>query len=243
MIRVIILVILFFYTLQARENPFFFESNLKQLPYTSNIDKNLPPLHRAALTLPSKARTIEKVVVTYKTLDGSVEEKEIILGNSVDWHLPIFISQNYMASEISGKSVQSKPKVKRKVKPKKSELKKHKVDKIEEKPLPVKTEVTTDFKEIVKRQYIRFLSSSKKLKLVTKSVKIRDFLLVKPHRIVLDFKKKSDIIGFVKKVPNNIFKKVVIGNHDGYYRVVIELDGYYQYSVKKLEDGYLITLH
>ena len=94
MIKIVVLIVLFFYTLQARENPFFFDSSLKQFPYTSNSDKNLPPLKRAAITLPSKARIIEKVTVSYKTLDGSVEEKSIILGNSIDWHLPIFISQS-----------------------------------------------------------------------------------------------------------------------------------------------------
>jgi len=214
MIKIIILVVLFFCTLQARENPFFFESGLKQLPYTSNTDKSLPPLKRAAITLPSKARIIEKVTVSYKTLDGSVEEKSIILGNSIDWHLPIFISQNYVISE----------------------QKKNKIYK------PKQKATDTKFIEITKKQYITFLSSEKRLKLITKSKKIRDFLLVKPHRIVIDFKKKSEILSYIKKNPKNIFKKITIGNHDGYYRVVIELDGYYRYSIKDIQNGYMIFL-
>jgi len=220
MTKVIILMVLFFYALQARENPFFFESNLKQLPYTSNADKNLPPLKRAAITLPSNARTVEKVIVSYKTLDGSVKEKSIILGNSIDWHLPVFISQNYVISEIK----------QNKTKQKQEKYIKH-----------TKSKETKSIK-IAQRSYIKFLSLNKKLELITKSIKIRDFLLVKPHRIVIDFKKKSDIRNYVQKVPNNIFKVITIGNHDGYYRVVIELDGYYQYSMQKSANGYIITL-
>jgi len=234
MIKIISLIVLFFCTLQARENPFFFESNLKQLPYTSNADKNLPPLKRAAITLPSKARTIEKVIVSYKTLDGSVEEKSIILGNSIDWHLPIFISQNYVISQSKKKEVKSKKKIS--IKKQKPLVKQNLED------IKLTVVDSTKFIEVAKRQYIKFLSSNKQLKLITKSKKIRDFLLVKPHRIVIDFKKRSDILSYVKKNPNNIFKMVTIGNHDGYYRVVIELDGYYRYKIKEITNGYLISL-
>jgi len=227
MIKVIVLIVLFIYTLQARENPFFFESNLKQLPYTSNADKNLPPLKRAAITLPSKARTIEKVVVTYKILDGSIEEKSITLGNSIDWHLPIFISQNYVISESNKKVF---------IKNKKPILKQNTKN---TKSIGVNL---SKFIEIGRRPYITFLSSNKTLKLVTKSKRIRDFLLVKPHRIVIDFKKRSEILAYVKKNPKNIFKKITIGNHDGYYRVVIELDGYYRYKIKDTSNGYIISL-
>ena len=40
-----------------------------------------------------------------------------------------------------------------------------------------------------------------------------------------------------------LFKKIRVGNHSGYYRVVLELDGYYRYSYKKVLDGYIITLY
>jgi len=233
MIKMVVLVVLFFYTLQARENPFFFDSSSKQLPYTSNADKNLPPLKRAAITLPSKARTIEKVTISYKTLDGSVEEKSIILGNSIDWHLPIFVSQNYTASE-------SRKKNNTKIRYKKPNLEPKKQTKIIKSNL--QTTTTTTFQEIAKRQYIKFLSFDKKLKLITKSKKMRDFLLVKPHWIVIDFKGYSNISSYIKKNPNNIFKEIKIGEHDGYYRVVIELDGYYRYTITEISEGYIISL-
>ena len=66
---------------------------------TSNFTTTLDPLKRATLTLPSTARTIESVTIKYKNLDGSISEVSEELGNSVDWHLPIFISQNYGSME------------------------------------------------------------------------------------------------------------------------------------------------
>ena len=41
---------------------------------------------------------------------------------------------------------------------------------------------------------------------------------------------------------NNVFKKIKVGNHKGYYRVVLELDGFYRYKMQKIKDGYLFKL-
>ena len=41
---------------------------------------------------------------------------------------------------------------------------------------------------------------------------------------------------------NSVFTKIRVGNHDGYYRVVVELDGYYRYKLAKQADGCLVTL-
>ena len=72
---------------------------------------------------------------------------------------------------------------------------------------------------------------------------IRNFILVKPHRIVCDFKRQTDMRSYVKKMPKkNIFKSIKMGTHKGYYRVVIELDGYYQYKLKTIKEGFIFTL-
>ncbi|MEA1955259.1 MAG: AMIN domain-containing protein [Campylobacterota bacterium] len=237
MIKTIFLVFLVFFTLQARENPFFHETNLEQLPYTSNEDMNLPPLRRAAISLPSTARTIEKVTVTYKTLNGAIEEKSIELGNSVDWHLPIFISQNYVVSE-------TKTRKKTVYKPIKKEKKVIKEVKKREVVKEIKNQIITNeiYKVIGKRKYITFSSLNNKLKLTTDNELLRDFLLVKPHRLVLDFKKDSTAGTYIKKNPNNPFKVIKIGSHEKYFRVVIELDGYYRYKLEKTLNGYIIEL-
>ena len=39
------------------------------------------------------------------------------------------------------------------------------------------------------------------------------------------------------------FSKIRMGNHDGYYRVVIELDGQYRYKLETQERDYTIVVY
>jgi len=194
-------------SLEARENPFFASKGEKDIPHTSNQMKTLPSLKRATIELPPHARVLQKVTIEYKNLDGSIHTKSIKLQNAVDWHLPIFISQNYSASSTKHKKIKN-----------------------------------LKFKKIAISKYSSYFTSGKTLKIVTKDKIIRNFLLVEPHRIVVDFKRDASIKSLIKKNKNNIFTKVRIGNHNGYYRAVIELDGYYRYKMKKVSDGYIFTL-
>lgn len=202
-------------SLNARENPFFPPKGEKDIPFTSNEQKIIPPLKRATLELPSHARVLESVTVSFKNLDGSLESKTIQLDNSVDWHLPIFISQSYEADD---KSV------------------------VKEMPQKVTPQKEMDYKEIAGIKFIKFFESQKYLKVVTDDKMLRNFLLVQPHRIVMDFKRESDLKSYTKKIKEGTFTKVRIGNHDGYYRVVIELDGYYRYHIKDTQEGYILKL-
>ena len=103
-------------------------------------------------------------------------------------------------------------------------------------------DIPKNFKKIASIKYATFWTLDKSLKIITKDKMIRNFLLVNPHRIVIDFKRDSYLKAYNKKNPKNIFKKIKIGNHQGYYRVVLELDGYYKYSYKKISNGYIIQL-
>lgn len=198
--------------LTARENPFFPVDNAEDIPLTTNKIENTQPLRRATIKLPSTARTIESVTVEYKNLDGSLSTKKIQLHNSIDWHLPLFISQNYAASPEKRTYTTNKKRV-------------------------------LNYKKLASLPFISFYADGKELKIVTKDKLLRNFLLVKPHRIVCDFKRETDIGSYIKKISSNsLFKKIRIGTHRGYYRVVIELDGYYQYKLIDKKGYYLFTL-
>lgn len=190
---------------EARENPFFPMPGEEELIYSSNKNQSLPPLKRTTISLPTTARVLESVTLNYKNLDGSVDSKILKINNSIDWHLPIFISQSYTPSS----ELEKKPQVKKK-----------------------------EFKYIASIKYAKFYTFEKTLKILTKDKLIRNFLLVKPHRLVLDFEKDTHLKSYIKNNPENIFTKIRVGNHDGYYRVVVELDGYYQYSLKTIDNGY-----
>ncbi len=202
--------------LNARENPFFPVDSAQDIPVTTNQIQNIPPLKRVSIELPSTARVLESVTIKYKNLDGSIATKTTELEHSVDWHLPLFVSQNYCVQETK-EAVKSTTKTKKSVKKR--------------------------YKEVLKLPFIRFEALGKKLRVTTKDKLLRHFLLVKPHRIVCDFQRDTDIRSYVKNAPKgSSFKRIRIGTHKGYYRVVIELDGYYTYSVKKTAKGYLFIL-
>ncbi len=113
-----------------------------------------------------------------------------------------------------------------------------------QKTKPLQTDISQKkikFKKIGSLKFISFFTSYKKLKIQTQDKLIRNFKIVDPDRIVLDFKKELNFRSYQFHC-NQIFKKIRIGNHDGYYRVVLELDGKYTYTIKKTDFGYLLIL-
>jgi len=224
-------------TLQARENPFFPLNNETDMSYTSNEDFNYPPFKQASIVLPSSARVIKKVTIEYEMLDASTQTKTIEINNEIDWHLPIFISQSY--TNIKHKNEKLESILKEPVVTKTHRKRRIKRTVIRKKE---KTLKKSNFKKIASFHKDIFLVKEKTIKLVTKNKIIRNFLLVKPHRIVLDLDADIKMKSFNKVFNKSIFKSIRIGDHKGYYRVVIELDGLYTYSTKKLKDGYSFTL-
>ncbi len=222
MIRILFISAILLLTLNARENPFFPSEGEKDLPISSNENRNKEPLKRVAITLPAQARVLQKVTLEFKNLDGTIENKSVEIDNSVDWHLPVFVSQTFTETQKATSS-----------------------DKAEDAPAKNKIkQKESGYATIASIKDLSLLSSDKCLKIVTNDEIIRNFLLVAPHRIVMDFKKDTeiDIKNSTKTNEQNIFKDVRIGNHDGYYRVVVELDGYYRYDFKKISNGYQIEL-
>lgn len=215
MIKVIVLLSIFILSIFARENPFFSTGD-EVMPITSNANMMLEPLQRATITLPSTARTIQSVTIKYKNLDGSEESKSINLDNSVDWHLPIFISQSYAQVTPRKNPSTSSKTLKR----------------------------SSSYKKIISHKSISFYENKRALKIFTHDKLIRNFMLVNPHRVVMDFKYDDEMKALTKKIDTtSIYKKIRIGNHKGYYRIVIELDGPYTYKLSNIKNGYMIKLH
>lgn len=77
--------------LYSRDNPFdpIVVPKDSVRPYygeTSVFDK-------AEIILPSSARLIKKVEVTYQNIDGSIEKQGIDVSGRIDWRMPLAISQ------------------------------------------------------------------------------------------------------------------------------------------------------
>ena len=97
-------------------------------------------------------------------------------------------------------------------------------------------------KKLSFKNFIKFEVNKEFFKIITKDTKIRDFLVTKPYKIVVDFKRDANFLTKTFNLNLTPFKTLVLGNHEGYYRVVIELDGHYIYKLKKDKDTYTITL-
>lgn len=180
---------------------------MKDLSVTTNKPKSFDPLKRAAITLPDSARILKEVTVRYQNLDGSIDTRTISLEHSVDWHLPVFVSQSYGSDNT--------PKQKTK-------------------PYTNKNFITVaNFKEI------KFFQSGKSMKITTNDKLLRHFMMIKPHRIVMDFERETDFRSKSKTLKQAPYKTIRLGNHNGYYRAVIELDGQYNYKVG-FENGAII---
>lgn len=194
---------------QARENPFFPAEGEEALTVTTNEKSDIERLKSASIELPKQARVLQKVTIEFKNLDGSVETKSIDIDRAVDWHLPLFISQNYTSSQS--------------VKHDSPTIKSQRV-------------------KLASLDFINILSEQKSIILDTNDAIIRDFLLTEPHRIVIDLKRDTSFKSFLKEYHQGIIKSIKIGNHDRHYRVVIELDGLYQYARAKVAGGHIFEL-
>ena len=215
----LIAVLLLALSLEARDNPFFPAEGMKEMPVTASDIQTFDPLKSAAITLPDSARVLKEVTVTYQNLDGSMGTKSISLDHSVDWHLPLFVSQSYSATRPEYQQNTEAP----------------------QKPIGAETET---YKKLVDFGEAAFFQTGKKLKIVTKDRMLRHFGLVDPHRIVIDFERDADFRSKVHKIEQGKpYRLLRLGNHSGYYRAVIELDGQYRYKIDKHDGAILIECY
>ena len=82
----------------------------------------------------------------------------------------------------------------------------------------------------------------KSVDILTHDPKIRLFHVVDPFKVVIDFKRQAHFLSRHKKIVQPPFVQVDVGNHQGYYRVVLTLDGPYRYTLTKTADGYRLRL-
>lgn len=121
--------------------------------------------------------------------------------------------------------------------------------KTEQKVVEVKIEPNTKPVENIKNEkvakflnFISFMASEKELKITTKAKNLKHFAYEK-NKIVLDFAKPPRSFKTKNlKLESEIFKNVIIGWHDRYFRVVLELDKMRKYKLEATENGYVLKL-
>lgn len=190
----IFLSIIFMSNLVARSDPF--ESPKQNLD--SKNDQKSDVFENFNFKLPSTARKIKEIVITYQNIDGSVDVQKFSIDKSIDWHYPISISQ-----------------------------------------LDAHIDKSPDFYSANK--LILFIKDSK-LYISTKRAMLRNFILPEPFRILLDFDKQDGDVDKTFSVNDKYYKVITLVPHQDFLRVQLTLDGNYEYSVSRNDDGFVLDL-
>ena len=113
--------------------------------------------------------------------------------------------------------------------------------KIEPASKPVQ-EAKSSEKEVKFLGFVSFLAHEKELNIITKAKNLKHFAYEK-NKIVLDFARPPRSFKTRNlKLENDTFKNVIIGWHDKYFRVVLELDKMHKYKLEAAENGYVLKL-
>ena len=103
-------------------------------------------------------------------------------------------------------------------------------------------EVKSSEKEVKFLGFVSFLTHEKELNIITKAKNLKHFAYEK-NKVVLDFAKPPRSFKTRNlKLENETFKNVIIGWHDKYFRVVLELDKMHKYKLETAENGYVLKL-
>ena len=103
-------------------------------------------------------------------------------------------------------------------------------------------ETKSSEKEVKFLGFVSFLTHEKELNIITKAKNLKHFAYEK-NKIVLDFAKPPRSFKTRNlKLENETFKNVIIGWHDKYFRVVLELDKMHKYKLETAENGYVLKL-
>ena len=103
-------------------------------------------------------------------------------------------------------------------------------------------EIKSSEKEVKFLGFVSFLAHEKELNIITKAKNLKHFAYEK-NKIVLDFAKPPRSFKTRNlKLENENFKNVIIGWHDKYFRVVLELDKMHKYKLETAENGYVLKL-
>lgn len=216
----------------ARENPFAAAMDPAQVGRTTQIKEDRAEFNSTTITLPSSARILKSASVTFQNLDGSISEEIIGIEQNIDWHHPLILStQKPQPAQEIATNITSKPPIQMS---KKSEFKKDQV----QADIAVKS-----FSRVVLSEGIELEIENNSVMIYTKEKKIRDFIVSNPYKIVVDFaKEKSSFVTKLAEFSKAPFVSAALGNHEGFYRIAITLDGHYRYDIKPTDEGYFISL-
>lgn len=225
--RIILSIILCVTFLIARENPFESVITPQESGKVAEIKK---PTYftREIMSLPSTARKVKRIEIWYQNMDGSIDSVMVETDRDIDWHFPMVVTHDTQNQVVRTKTAMTQSK---------SAAPRMSASEPKLLPAPKNNKAT-----LSALPYISFGIDGKKLMVMTQDSMLREFDLAEPTKIVMDFKRNTTFYTKTLKTNKMYFEEIALGNHKGYYRVAIKLDGKYRYQVNKSENGYLLEL-
>lgn len=224
----------------ARENPFVPTSTAQSDINSTNIINKPKNFSALSINLPSDARELSHISVHYKSVDGSIKTKNYEIDSSIDWHDTLVLARQ-QAPQTTQKEMLDVSVTTGEpggtTKPTKS---------IALSDAPQVSAISAPSLEnpLEKTQFLdlfELLVYSTKITINTKDMLLKSY--DDGTRIVLDFKKsKGDFLTKSVDFKNVVLKKMVVGSHQKFYRVVLQLDKKYKYSIRQNSDNYTIWL-
>ena len=220
----------------ARENPFVPIVNINN---PSPIEE-IKELQKIAFNVPSDARILNKIKLIYTNVDGTLKEYEIDVNQGLDWHKVYMLLDARELSIKEDKEQKTELKVEDKIK--------LALNKEEEKEQPIKTpeivEEVTQYKplEYTFSNDFNVILDKKNIHIKTHNNLLREFSLKNPNRIVMDFKTNNVLQNKHFKMETDYVDEIYSGVHRNFYRLVIKLDGIYDYDIQKNVGEYIIKL-
>ncbi|ANV98653.1 hypothetical protein BBW65_07510 [Helicobacter enhydrae] len=90
-----------------------------------------------------------------------------------------------------------------------------------------------------------FVIKNKEIHIHTPYQLTQNFILPKPFRIILDFTRSKDTLTQEFQTQSHFFSSITINTHQTFYRVILTLDGQYDYDIQQDKDAkhcYIVTL-
>lgn len=220
----------------ARENPFVPIVNINN---PSPIEE-IKELQKIAFNVPSDARILNKIKLIYTNVDGTLKEYEIDVNQGLDWHKVYMLLDARELSIKEDKEQKTELKVEDKIK--------LALNKEEDKEQTIKTpeivEEVTQYKplEYTFSNDFNVILDKKNIHIKTHNNLLREFSLKNPNRIVMDFKTNYVLQNKHFKMETDYVDEIYSGVHRNFYRLVIKLDGIYDYDIQKNVGEYIIKL-
>lgn len=219
----------------SRDNPFVSTNIALADSNSTNIITKLDDFSQTNINLPSDARELEAVIIVYKSVDGSLKEKRVQIGASFDWRDTLYISRQATPKngEVLDVSVTA---VGNATQPRS-------IVNLTEGP-PLEAIATPVLETPIASADIvagKINAYANKIVIATPDLLLKSY--DKGSRIVLDFEKKSKFLThsreFGKASP---LRRATVGSHGKFYRVVLELDKKYKYSIRQNSSSYTVWL-